>query len=218
MDRKLLEIYNILLENFGKQYWWPAKSKGNARRFEISIGAILTQNTAWKNAEKAIENLRKEKKLDEKSIRETREKELALLIKPAGYYNQKARKLKAFVNFLKENNFKKLEKMPIKGAREMLLQQHGIGNETADSILLYALNRQIFVVDAYTKRIFERLFNLKFKSYEEWQEFFHANLPQNAKLFNEYHALLVKLAKEFCRKKPECKKCPLNFECLNRIK
>lgn len=214
MDSKLLEIYKILLKSFGSQKWWPAKGKGNERKFEICIGAILTQNTAWKNVEKAIENLRKAKLLDEKAIGNAEEKKLALLIKPSGYYNQKAKKLKAFANFLKENSLEKLEKMPVKDARKLLLQQHGIGNETADSILLYALNKQIFVIDAYTKRIFARLMELKFNSYEEWQEFFMQNLPANVYLFNEYHALLVRLGKEFCRKKPECKKCPVRNFCF----
>ncbi len=108
MKEEILEVYNVLFGTFGSQFWWPAKSKGNARKFEISIGAILTQNTAWKNAEKAIENLREKKLLDENALGNMQEKKIALLIKPAGYYNQKAKKLKAFASFLKENNFEKI--------------------------------------------------------------------------------------------------------------
>lgn len=213
MEKKLSEIHDALSKSFGPQKWWPAKGKGNARRFEICMGAILTQNTAWKNVEKAIENLRKANLLDEKAIRKAEEKDIALLIKPAGYYNQKAKKLKAFAEFLKENNFERLGNMPIKEARELLLGVYGVGKETADSILLYALNRPVFVVDAYTKRILERIFSLKFKDYDEWQQFFHSSLRKDTQLFSEYHALLVNLAKEFCRKKPECGKCPLNLQC-----
>ncbi len=214
MDRKLLGIYNILLENFGRQCWWPAKAKTKQeRQFEICIGAILTQSTSWKNVEKALENLRYENLLNQDSLMDIAEKKLALLVKPAGYYNQKARKIKALVNFLKRNDFTELERMPIEEARKILLGVHGIGNETADSILLYALNKPIFVIDAYTRRIFARLMELKFQDYDEWQEFFHSNLERDAHLFNEYHALLVNLGKEFCRKKPECQKCPLIENC-----
>lgn len=214
MERQLMHIYKILLKNFGCQKWWPAKSEIKAtRQLEICIGAILTQNTAWKNAEKALENLRNENLLNQNSLINIAERKLALLIKPAGYYNQKAKKLKAFANFLRENNLARLEKMPAKEARELLLEVHGIGNETANSILLYALNNPFFVVDAYTRRIFERLFNLNPKNYDELQEFFMENLQHNVQLFNEYHALLVRLAKEFCKKKPECGKCPLRLSC-----
>lgn len=212
-SKKLLEIYNILLENFGKQYWWPAKSEGNARKFEVSIGAILTQNTSWKNVEKALENLRHGNLLNQNSLMNIAEKKLAFLMKPAGYYNQKARKIKAFVDFLEKNDFTELARMQTEKARELLLEVHGIGKETADSILLYALNKLIFVVDAYTRRIFERIFGLKFNDYCEWQKFFMKNLPENTEIFNEYHALLVKLGKDFCRKKPLCGKCPLIKKC-----
>jgi|SRR3989338_5565031 len=212
MKNKLHETYRILLNNFGRQHWWPAKSK-KERKFEICVGAILTQNTSWKNAEKAIENLRKANALSKEPIKNFPEKKIASLIKPAGYYNQKARKLKAFAGFLEKNSFEKLEKMPISKARGMLLKVHGIGRETADSMLLYALNKPIFVVDAYTKRIFERIFNIKFKDYDEWQDFFSSSLGRDTLLFNEYHALIVALGKDVCRNKPLCGKCPMQNRC-----
>lgn len=213
MDSKeILTGYKILLKGLGSQYWWPAKSKNKKeRQFEICIGAILTQNTSWKNVEKALKNLRKEGLLNENGIKNINEKELAVLIKPAGYYNQKAKKLKSFSEFLQYYPLEKLQKMPIGEARTVLLEVHGIGKETADSILLYALSKPIFVIDTYTKRIFERLFNFKLKDYDEWQEFFEKNLEKDTQLFNEYHALIVELGKNFCKKKPLCEKCPLTL-------
>lgn len=212
MDKKLIEIYKILFNNFGRQHWWPAKGR-KERKFEICIGAILTQNTSWKNAEKAIENLREAGALSEKAIEKIPQEKIALLIKPAGYYNQKAKKLKAFAGFLEKNSFEKLGKMPINEARQLLLEVHGIGKETADSMLLYALNKPIFIIDAYTKRIFERIFSMKFKDYDEWQRFFSKSLRRDTLLFNEYHALIVALGKDVCRKRPLCEKCPVQNKC-----
>ena len=212
MKDKLLETYKILFNNFGRQHWWPAKSK-KERRFEICIGAILTQNTSWKNAEKAIENLRKANAISKEAIKNIPQEKIASLIKPAGYYSQKAKKLKAFAGFLEKNSFEKLAKMPISKARQLLLEVHGIGKETADSILLYALHKPIFVIDAYTKRIFERIFNIKFKDYDEWQQFFSSSLRRDTQLFKEYHALIVALGKDVCRKKPLCGKCPVKNKC-----
>lgn len=218
METKILlqEIYSTLLKEFQPQKWWPAKSKSKERRFEICIGAILTQNTSWKNVEKALENLRKAKMLNEQGIRNAKNKKLALLIKSSGYYNQKAKKLKAFVEFLKSCPLEKLEKIPQKKSRDLLLGVHGIGKETADSMLLYALNKRVFVIDAYTKRIFSRIMPEKtrnLKEYDEWQEFFSSNLDKDAQLFNEYHALIVNLGKNFCKKEPSCEECPLNKKC-----
>jgi endonuclease-3 related protein len=211
---KLLEICKILLKEFGTQGWWPTLSKRRQEeQFEICIGAILTQNTSWQNVEKALSNIARVGLLSERKLRELPLKKLAALIKPAGYYNKKAEKLKAFLFFLKGHPIKKIENMSLKDARKLLLEVYGIGKETADSMLLYAFNKPIFVIDAYTKRIFNRLFNLDFKSYEEWQEFFMKNLPNKAALFNEYHALLVKLGKDYCKTKPLCEKCGLNNFC-----
>lgn len=220
METKILlqGIYSTLLKEFKPQKWWPAKSRGKEKQFEICIGAILTQNTSWKNVEKALENLRKGKMLNEQGIRNANNKKLALLIKSSGYYNQKAKKLKAFVEFLQSYPSEKLGNMPLQEARDLLLGVHGIGKETADSILLYALNKPIFVIDAYTKRSFSKIMPEKtgnLKEYDEWQEFFSSNLDKDARLFNEYHALIVNLGKNFCKKKPLCGECPLKEDCKN---
>jgi len=207
----LIELYNKLYSSFGSQGWWPAE-----RKFEMCIGAILTQNTSWGNVEKALQNLKKEKKLDARKIASMKKKELAELIRPAGYYNQKASYLKEFCLHLKKYDFSlnKMFEKKLPELRKELLSVKGIGPETADSIILYAAEKPIFVVDAYTKRIINRVYNEKYKNYNELQELFHKNLPKETKLFNEFHALLVKLGKGYCRKeKPLCSKCPLRKEC-----
>lgn len=202
MDR-IRQIYYKLYKEFGPQHWWPVTSDNT--RFEIIIGAILTQNTAWKNVERAIFNLNKNKLIDVNKIIKINKNELAQLIKPAGYYNQKAERLKIVAEFIKNH------KNP---TREELLAVKGIGPETADSILLYAFDKPYFVIDAYTKRIFSRLGLCKENAtYTELQELFHKNLKRDAKLFNEYHALLVELGKNCCKKKPECMKCPIKKFC-----
>jgi len=194
----MIKIYQKLLSKFGKQNWWPCKT-GN--RFEIIIGAILTQNTGWQNVEKAINNLIKNKMLSKDAIRKAGTRKLAVLIKPAGYYNQKAKKLKAFVNFSGDIT------------RKDLLSIWGIGPETADSILLYAYNKPYFVVDAYTKRIFSRLELIETDDYEEIREFFEKNLPKDVRIYREFHALIVELAKKYCKKGPLCEECPLAKDC-----
>ncbi len=201
------EIYSSLLNHFGKQNWWPTIS--NNKAFEISIGAILTQNTSWKNVEKAIKNLKDNNLLSKDAIKKIKVERLAKLIKSSGYHNQKAKKLKEFVKFLESS--KEIN-------RENLLSIWGIGKETADSILLYAYNKPIFVIDSYTKRVFSRL-GLCYKDigYEELQNLFHKNLLKDYKLFNEYHALIVRLAKDICKTKPLCHKCPLNSICSYRL-
>lgn len=198
---KIKEIYDLLYDKFGSQRWWPVFSDNH--KFEIAIGAILTQNTLWSNVERVIKILKQKDLISKEAIQKIKGEELASLIKSSGYYKQKAKKLKEFARFLdsgKEIN------------RENLLNIWGIGPETADSILLYAYEKSIFVVDAYTKRIFNRL-GFKQKSYEELQELFMKNLDCNASLFNEYHALLVRLGKEYCKKIPSCGKCPINRLC-----
>ena len=219
--KKIKQIYNILYNKFGKQRWWPTTLEGDIhptyhgnkinekQRFEIIVGAVLTQNTSWKNVEKAIYNLNKAKVLGINRIRKISKSRLAKLIRPSGYYNQKAERLKIAAEFFSKNK---------NSSREELLGVKGIGPETADSILLYAFNKPFFVVDAYTKRIFSRIGICKNKcDYEELQEFFHKSLPKNAKLFNEYHALIVELAKQNCTKKPDCKTCPINKVCKRFI-
>jgi len=209
MKKKLGAIYEKLYANFGPQHWWPAETA-----FEVIVGAVLTQNTAWANVEKAIINLKKNKLLTPHKLYQLPQKKLALLIKPAGYYNIKAKRLKEFLKFFFKNyelNIKKMSRMPVLTLRQQLLGVHGIGPETADSILLYALNKPLFVVDAYTKRVLGRHKLIPENTgYALVQDLFMKNLEKNTKLFNEYHALLVRLAKDFCLKnKPRCIICPL---------
>ncbi|MDI6721213.1 MAG: endonuclease [Candidatus Aenigmarchaeota archaeon] len=195
---KIFLIYEKLLSSFGPQNWWPVTENGN--KFEIIAGAILTQNTNWKNVEKALKNLRERNLLSKNAIGKIPEKELAGIIRSSGYHNQKARKLKSFVNFR--------DRM----TRENLLKIWGIGRETADSILLYAYDKPYFVIDAYTIRIMQRL-GFQAKNYDEWQELFHKSLPKDHKLYNEFHALFVALGKNVCGKEPLCGKCPLAKGC-----
>ncbi len=208
MKKKLTLIYKKLYNCFGPRHWWPGDSP-----FEIMIGAILTQNAAWGNVEKAIKNLKRERLISPKKLQKISLRKLKSLIKPSGFYNIKAKRLKNFLIFLDKykNNIKKLKNKNLYKLRDELLALNGIGKETADSILLYALNKPIFVIDAYTKRIFSRhkLVNENC-DYTELQEFFMNNLPKRYKLFNEYHALIVELGKRYCKsKKPVCNLCPL---------
>ena len=202
--KMFLKIYDSLLKHFGKQYWWPTLSRN--KKLEICVGAILTQNTAWKNVEKALRNLINENLLNLEALNKINQKKLESLIKSAGYYRQKAKKIKALIKFLITKK---------KPSRKNLLAIYGVGKETADSILLYAFNKPIFVVDAYTRRIFSRLGMLNENlSYDEIQEIFEANLPRDTELFKEYHALIVELGKNYCKKKsPSCEECPLNSIC-----
>jgi len=206
----LLDIYHNLSRTFGPQHWWPGD-----RPFEIAAGAILTQNTNWGNVEKAIHNLKEQKALSAKVIHEMPAKELAGLIRPAGYFNIKAQRLKSFIDFLMKGYHGSMTKMKSGEThllREQLLSVNGIGPETADSILLYALEKPVFVIDAYTKRVLSRHHILDEKrSYDEFQALFHSTLKKDERLFNEYHALFVKLGKTFCRKsEPLCDICPLS--------
>ncbi|MEK6528868.1 MAG: endonuclease III domain-containing protein [Nitrospirota bacterium] len=204
----LTEMYHSLYDAFGPEHWWPGDTP-----FEVAVGAILTQNTNWGNVEKAINNLKKQKALNAVALQKMPDKKLALLIKPAGYYNIKTKRLKNFLNFF-VNHFKgdmnRMKKEITLCLREKLLGVNGIGPETADSILLYALEKPIFVIDAYTKRILARHKLVSKKAdYHEMQELFHNNLPKNTKLYNEYHALFVKLGKDYCKTKPRCEECPM---------
>lgn len=207
----LEEIYKKLFKHFGPQNWWPAKSS-----FEVCIGAILTQNTTWKNVEKALQNLEKFSLLDPFKLYHLELKELSILIRPSGFYNLKAKRLKNFVKFLVEEYQGDLSKMfseELNTLRNKLLKLKGLGQETVDSILLYAGNLPIFVVDKYTYRILSRHKLIPEEiSYEELQTFFMENLPKEVKLYQEYHALLVACGKEFCKNKnPNCNLCPLTF-------
>ncbi len=211
---KLKEIYNILYKEYGNQGWWPLynyKTKifeyinfnlnlTESQKLEIILGSILTQNTSWKNVEKALKNLIENNYLSKSKLKSIDNKQLALLIKSSGYHNQKAKKIKEFLKFSK------------KITRNNLLSIWGIGKETADSILLYAYKHPIFVIDSYTKKIFNRL-GFKQTTYDELQYLFHKSLKKNHKLFNEYHALLVEHGKRYCKAKPLCQSCPLNRIC-----
>ncbi len=209
LPAKLTDIYNRLYAHFGPQHWWPAENP-----FEVMIGAILTQNTAWSNVEKAIANLKRKKLLSPQKIERVHARHLAVLIKSSGFYNEKAKKLKAFIKFLIGfcgGDINKLYPNGTEVLRKEFLKIKGIGEETADSILLYALNKPIFVVDAYTKRIFirHRLIS-EDATYGEIQKFFMNNIPKRVKLFNEYHALIVQAGKNYCKKNnPLCEICPL---------
>lgn len=209
MSRQLLiEIYDRLFERYGEQHWWPGQSQ-----FEIVVGAILTQNTSWTNVEKAIANLRDANALTPQALRRLSHDALAALIRPAGYFNIKAQRLIHFLNWLfdeHEGNLENLQNLPLSVLREQLVAVKGIGPETADSICLYAFERPIFVVDAYTARVFGRHGLIEPGSgYEQIQDLSHSSLPKETQLFNEYHALLVRVGKEYCRPKPRCEDCPL---------
>jgi len=201
-------IYKTLFKAFGPQHWWPGETP-----FEVVVGAILTQNTSWGNVEKAIKNLKAGHALNARRIDEMPVHALAALIRSAGYFNVKAKRLKSFIRFLVANYQGSIEKMKredLQVLREKLLDVNGIGPETADSILLYALGKPVFVIDAYTKRVLSR-HNVvdRDKSYEDFQNLFHSSLRRDVKLFNEYHALLVTVGKIYCRSNPLCDKCPL---------
>ncbi len=220
-------VYQKLYSAFGRQGWWPLTVRGyeskhysgrprnKKHRFEICIGAILTQNTNWKNVEKALYNLNKNNLIDIKKICKIKKERLARLIKSAGYYNQKAERLKVFSRYILDNyggDIGLFLNQQIGKLREELLSIKGIGPETADSIILYAAEKPIFVIDAYTVRVFNRL-GFKAKDYSDWQILFMSNLKKDLTLFKEYHALLVRLGKEYCKKKPDCKCCPLFIFC-----
>ncbi|MBL7197012.1 MAG: endonuclease III domain-containing protein [Candidatus Omnitrophica bacterium] len=211
-DKKLIRIYKKLFNRFGKQNWWPAKT-----RLEVIIGAMLTQNTAWPNVEKAVSNLRKKGLLSLEKISKVKTDKLASLIKPAGYFNVKTKRLKNVLEFIQQHyqgDLRDMQRSNTLELRNQLLNVNGIGPETADSILLYAFNKPVFVVDVYTKRILSRLRMVAFdSSYDDIQNIFMKNLTPDTYLFNEYHALIVKLGKDYCKKnRPKCKECPIRNE------
>ncbi|MBW2544933.1 MAG: endonuclease III domain-containing protein [Deltaproteobacteria bacterium] len=209
LQDKLCEIYKILNEHFGELHWWPGETP-----FEVAVGAILTQNTSWKNVEIAIDKLKRADLLDPLRLYVAEDSVVAELIRSSGYYNIKTKRLKAFLRFLQEEYAGNMEEMfneELWTLRGKLLGVNGIGEETADSILLYGGGKPVFVVDAYTRRILERHDIIpRDRNYKEIQALFMENLPQDALLYNQYHALLVNTGKHFCRKKaPTCRGCPL---------
>lgn len=210
-----LEPYERLLDACGPQHWWPGDTP-----FEVMVGAILTQNTAWSNVERAIANLKASGRLSCRGILSLGDATLAELIRPAGYFNVKARRLKALCAFLADRGVaaapERLRALaPLPDLRRQLLAVHGVGEETADSILLYALGLPVFVVDAYTRRIFSRLGLIAGdEPYARIQQSFEAALPREVALYNEYHALIVHHGKTVCRPQPRCHECPLHDICL----
>ena len=205
----LQEAFERMFKHFGPRHWWPGETV-----FEVMVGAILTQNTNWKNVERAITNLKNENVLSPLKLYDLHPEVLSELIKPVGYFRVKTDRLRNFLKFFIEKYDAQVENMrerSVDTLREELLSVKGIGPETADSIILYAVEKPIFVIDAYTKRIMSR-HNLCFEEdgYNELQEIFMSNLQNDAQLFNEYHALIVETGKQFCRKEPLCDKCPLS--------
>jgi len=208
-DNQYAEVYQLLFDHFGPQDWWPADSP-----FEIVVGAVLTQNTNWSNVSKAIDNLREAGLLSYSSLRSLSVDEIAEYIRPSGYYNLKAKRLRNLLSMIEEEycgDFDLFlgERHDI--CRENLLSVKGVGPETADAILLYACNQPAFVIDAYTHRVFSRHSLVDEETdYESMQELFLGKLPEDVELFNEYHALIVKTATTYCKKNnPLCERCPL---------
>ncbi len=218
-----------MLSEFGEQHWWPVTERGETKptykkrgalteqqRFEICTGAILAQNTGWKNVMNALENLNKAKMLSCKKIAAARKEKIALLVRSSGYFNQKADRLKKFCSYIQKNYEGRLENFfakPLPELRAELLSLHGIGNETADDIILYAAEKPSFVVDAYTKRFVERFYAKQGMGYVEVKAFFEEQLLKDVQLFNEFHALLVEHGKRYCRKKPLCSECFFKTNC-----
>lgn len=208
----LLEIYETLLQAYGPRYWWPAKTP-----FEMMVGAILTQNTTWTNVEKTIRNFGE--RLSPEFIASVNIDELAKIIRPSGYYNQKALHLKALTQWFKGYEYEVRKAMLVEDQllRHELLAVKGVGCETADSILLYALNKPFFIVDTYTKRILYRLGYDIPNTYDGLRLRIEASIPRNIYLYSEFHALIVEHAKRHCKKNPACKDCPVQALCQKRF-
>lgn len=209
-SRAFLDVYRRLFRAHGSQHWWPGDSK-----FEIMIGAVLTQNTAWTNVERAIANLKSAGALSPEGIAQAPSRRLARWLRPSGYFNVKAKRLRAICQWLlAQGGIRKLERMSSVELRAALLAVHGIGPETADDILLYAFDCPVFVIDAYTRRIFERLGLVEgHENYEILRRRFEDALGPKVDLYNEYHALIVYHGKHVCRTRPLCEQCCLRREC-----
>ncbi len=216
MRDTLLEIYQKLDSHFGPRGWWPAETP-----FEVCVGAILTQNVAWRNVVKAVAALKEEGLMSVEAVYSAPAEKIAGLIRPARYYNQKTKKLKAFCSLVVDRYGADLERLftlPAAELRRQLLEVRGIGKETADSIILYAAQQPVFVVDSYTFRIFSRLGIIPEEwGYDQVQEFFTRNLPRDAGLFNQYHALIDGLGHHYCSGTPRCGRCPLAYRCRHYL-
>ncbi len=239
MRGSLEEVYDRLFRCYGPQGWWPISlmagkpgfdergyhkgdysyPKTEPQMFEVAAGAILTQNTSWRNVERAMRNLSDKGILNPDGILRTKDEVLEGCLKPVGYFRVKAKRLREFVRFLEERGgIDELFARPLNELRTQLLGVNGIGEETADSIVLYAVGKPSFVIDAYTRRILSRIGLLNGQpTYQEIKKFFEENLSVDAELFNEYHALLVEHAKTYCNKKPKCSSCPLEDICEKRF-
>lgn len=208
MKKTLQRYYGLMMDHFGPTGWWPGDSA-----FEIAVGAILTQNTAWANVEKAIANLKKERLLSPGAILACRRPRLESVLRPSGFFRVKARRLRSFCAFLADEyggSMKRLARRPLAGLREELLGVHGIGPETADDIILYACEKPVFVVDAYTRRILSRHGHVDPKiGYEDLRALFEKHLERDVALYKDYHGLIVWTGKNYCRATPNCEKCPL---------
>jgi endonuclease III related protein len=209
MSSNLTQVFERLHAAFGPQQWWPGESP-----FEVMVGAVLVQNTAWRNVERAIENLREASLMSPEALYALSESELAELIRPAGYFQVKARRLRNLLRLVIEEYDGSLDAMfaaDLATLREQLLAVSGIGPETADAILLYAAHKPTFVVDTYTHRVLARHGWIGYDAdYHEIKDHFQSSLPPDERLYNEYHALLVRLGKDYCRKSaPKCETCPL---------
>ncbi len=216
ISQALQDVYQRLMARYGPQHWWPAREP-----FEVIVGAILTQSAAWSNVEKAIDNLKAAEALSPEALNRLSLSRVAALIHPCGYYNAKALKLKSLAHWLGryyDNNLDELFNNNTDHLRQQLLVIHGIGEETADSIILYAANKPVFVIDAYTRRIIHRIgLAPSSNRYPAYQALFRDNLPADVRLFNEYHALLVCLGKNVCRNRPLCRQCCLDSICQSYI-
>jgi endonuclease III related protein len=209
MSSALQEAFERLLQAYGPQHWWPGESP-----FDVIVGAVLVQNTSWKNVERAIANLREAGVMSPRALYELPPQELAELIRPAGYFQVKTKRLRNLLRFIVEEHDGSLEMMfqtSLATLREQLLSIHGIGPETADAILLYAGGQPTFVVDTYAHRVLARHGWIDYAAtYDEIKDFFESSLPRDARLYNEYHALLVRVGKDCCRRGvPKCGECPL---------
>ncbi len=214
VEADLRKIYDLLLAQYGPQQWWPGETA-----FEVMVGAVLTQNTAWSNVERAIQNLKRAGMLSPLSIYQFPQEALADLLRPSGYFNVKAVRLKNLCKWVLELGLEESRDLPTDSLRSALLTVKGIGPETADDILLYAYDRPVFVIDAYTRRIFSRIGLVSGKeSYEVLRKLFERELAASAAIYNEYHALIVYHAKYACRVNPLCNQCAIKLQCQFGLK